>query len=205
MSHTQTKESKKIPLGSMTFFVIPFTGTIPADDVIEVETNMIGRTKNGAQVNYTAEWYKATSDDGKAKKKKLIGEEVSISYGNITWNGITLNALSATARVTEEGGKRTTKIGGVDNDNGIRYLIRGVYEDKIDGDIRITGVGVNTSGWSAAFANNSETVLQPTFECDPLDDEGTLLIYEEEVIEASASAVQTTSTESSEPETTEGT
>lgn len=203
MSHTQTKELKKIPLGSMTFFVIPFTGTVPSDSEIEVETNMIGRTKNGATINYTAEWYKATSDDGKAKKKKLIGEEVSVGYGNITWNGNTLKALSATARVDEADGKRTTKIGGVDNDDGIRYLIRGVCEDKIDGDIRITAVGVNTSGWSAAFANNSEIVLQPTFECDPIDDEGTLLIYEEEVIESTASAAQTTSTESGEPETTE--
>lgn len=203
MSHTQTKELKKIPLGSMDFFVIPWDGgTVPADTEIEVETNMIGRTKNGATVNYNAEWFKVSSDDGKAKKKRLVGEEVTIGYGNITWNGNTLKAITATARVSESGGKRTTKIGGVANDDGLRYLIRGVCKDKVDGDIRITGVGVNTNGWSMAFANNSESNLQPTFECEPIDDEGTLLIYEEEVIEASTEA-QTASTQSNEPAGTE--
>ena len=185
MSHTQTKELNKITLGSMDFYVVEDEGTIPADNVIEVESNMIGRTKNGATVNYTTNWYVAESDDGKAKKRKLTGESATIGYGNITWNGNTLAKLMATARTTEDASKRTTKIGGVSNDNGKRYLIRGVYKDAIDGDVRITGVGVNTGGWEAVFAPAQETVINPTFELEPrMDEEGTLLIYEEEVIEA---------------------
>lgn len=185
MSHTQTKELNKIPLGSMTFYVVVWAGTIPADAELETEGNMIGRTKNGATVNYTANWYTATSDDGKAIKRRLIGETASINYGNITWCGNTLEKLIATARVEEKDGKRITKIGGVENDNGKRYLIRGVYHDKVDGDIRITGVGVNTGGWEAVFKPDSETVITPTFELEPtLDNDGTLLIYEEEIIEA---------------------
>lgn len=186
MAHTQTKELNKIPLGSMDFYVVPFTGTIPTDAELEVEANMIGRTKNGATVNYTTNWYLAESDDGKAKKRKITAENMSISYGNITWNGVTISKLIATARVTEANGKRTTKIGGVENDNGIRYLIRGVHKDKVDGDIRITGVGVNTAGWEAVFNPTQETIITPSFDLEPkLDDEGTLLIYEEEIIEAS--------------------
>lgn len=187
MSHTQKKEINKIPLGSMDFFVVPWTGTIPEDKELEKESNMIGRTKNGATINYTANWYTASSDDGKAKKRKLIDESASISYGNITWSAKTINTLIATARTTESDGKRKTKIGGVQNDNGLRYLIRGVHKDKVDGDIRVTGVGVNTGGWESVFSPNNETVVTPTFELEPLmDDEGTLLIYEEEVIEESA-------------------
>jgi len=185
MSHTQTKELNKIPLGSMDFYVVEWTGTIPADTELETEKNMIGRTKNGATVNYTANWYTAESDDGKAKKRRLVGESASINYGNITWNGNTLEKIIATARVEEKDGKRITKIGGVMNDNGKRYLIRGVYHDAVDGDIRITGVGVNTGGWEAVFKPDSETVVTPTFELEPvLDDTGTLLTYEEEIIEA---------------------
>lgn len=185
MAHTQTKEQNKIVLGSMDFYVIVYTAgmTIPADNEIEVEENMIGRTKNGATITYSAEWYEAVSDDGKARKNKLVGESCSISYGNITWNGNTIKSLTATARVTEEGGKRKVKIGGVANDNGTRYLIRGVYRDKIDGDIRITATGVNTGGWDAAFNPKSEATMQPTFQCEPLlDNEGTLLEYEEEIL-----------------------
>lgn len=183
MSHTQTRELNKIPLGSMDFYVTEWTGTIPEDNVLEAEKNMIGRTKNGATVRYTADWYKAESDDGKAKKRRLTGESASISYGNITWNANTLEMLIATARVEEKDGKRTAKIGGIENDNGKRYLIRGVHRDRIDGDIRITGIGVNTGGWEANFKPDSETVIQPTFELDPIDSTGTLLLYEEEIIE----------------------
>lgn len=186
MSHTQTKELNKIPLGSMDFYVTEWTGTIPADNEIEVEKNMIARTKNGATINYGAEWYTAESDDGKAKKRRLIKETASINYGAITWNANTLSALIATAKVEEKDGKRTAKIGGITNDNGKRYLIRGVHRDKVDGDIRITGVGVNTGGWEAVFKPDSETVIQPTFELEPMDSNGTLLQYDEEAIEAKA-------------------
>ncbi|MDE5834873.1 MAG: hypothetical protein K2H26_05070 [Ruminococcus sp.] len=185
MSHTQTKELNKIPLGSMDFYVTEWTGTIPTDEELETENNMAGRTKNGATISYIANWYVAESDDGKAKKRRLVGESASISYGNITWNGNTLEKYIATARVEEKNGKRITKIGGVQNDNGKRYLIRGVHHDPIDGDIRITGVGVNTGGWEGVFKTDSETIITPTFELEPLmDNEGTLMTYEEETIES---------------------
>ena len=57
MSHTQTKELNKIPLGSMDFYITEWTGEIPSDEELETEKNMIGRTKNGATVSYTANWY----------------------------------------------------------------------------------------------------------------------------------------------------
>lgn len=191
MAHSQTKELNKIPLGSMDFYVTEWNGTTPEDATLETEKNMIGRTKNGATINYGATWYTAESDDGKAKKRRLVGETASISYGAITWNANTISTLIATARVEEKSNKRIAKIGGVTNDNGKRYLIRGVHRDPIDGDIRITGVGVNTGGWEAAFKPDSETVIQPTFELDPLDADGTLMIYEEEIIESSTTDAHT--------------
>lgn len=191
MAHSQTKELNKIPLGSMDFYVTEWNGTTPEDSALETEKNMIGRTKNGATINYGATWYTAESDDGKAKKRRLVGETASISYGAITWNANTISTLIATARVEEKSNKRIAKIGGVTNDNGKRYLIRGVHRDPIDGDIRITGVGVNTGGWEAAFKPDSETVIQPTFELDPLDSDGTLMIYEEEIIESSTTDAHT--------------
>lgn len=189
MGHTQTKELNRIPLGSMDFYVVEFSGTIPQDSAIETESNMIGRTKNGGTVNYSSTWYEAASDDGKARKRKLTAESASISYGNITWNGNTISKLVATARTSEESNKRTTKIGGIVNDNGKRYLIRGVHKDPVDGDVRITGVGVNTGGWEAIYSPTQETIITPTFELEPkLDNDGTLLIYEEEVVEAAVAS-----------------
>ncbi|MBQ8297347.1 MAG: hypothetical protein IJX77_06155 [Ruminococcus sp.] len=189
MSHTQSVELNKIPLGSGDVYVTLWQGYIPSDEYIEKEKNLIGRTKNGANIAYSTNYYKAVSDDGKARKTKFISDEASFGYGLITWNGLTLKRLISTARVESAvtagntSGRRRTKIGGAANDNGKQYLLRFVCRDLKDGDIRITVRGTNTGGWSAVFGN-TETILQPKFECEPLDTEGTLIVYEEEEIES---------------------
>ena len=99
---------------------------------------MIGRTKNGGTLNYSSTWTTAESDDGKSKRKKIVSESATISYGVITWNAKTIAKLVATARVSEVSGKRKAKIGGVENDNGTRYLIRGVHKDKVAGNQRFS-------------------------------------------------------------------
>lgn len=187
MSHTNTNELKKIPLGSGNVYVMEYTGTLPATEAIEQEIHLIGRTKNGATISYSAEYYTAKSDDGIAQKTKVVGETATFEYGMITWNARTIKHLIATSRLTDDSGNktRTLKIGGIDNDNGKSYVLRFVHKDKIDGDIRITIVGKATSGWEAAFLPSQESILRPTFTAEPQDNEGTLILYEEENLEGS--------------------
>jgi hypothetical protein len=97
----------------------------------------------------------------------------------MTLDGNNISKLAATARVTEASGKRTVKIGGAGNDNGKKYLIRFLHEDAEDGDIRVTIVGRNESGFSLSFAKDAETVVDAEFTAFPNDAEGTLVIYEE--------------------------
>ena len=78
-------------------------------------------------------------------------------------------------------GKRTTKIGGVGNDNGKSYLLRFVHEDNVDGDVRLTIVGKNTSGFTLTFATDNETVIDAQFTALPNDKDGTLIILDEEI------------------------
>ena len=99
----------------------------------------------------------------------------------MTWNGNTLTKLSSTGKVTEGNGKRTTKIGGVGNDNGKSYLLRFVHEDNVDGDVRLTIVGKNTSGFTLTFATDNETVIDAQFTALPNDKDGTLIILDEEI------------------------
>ena len=101
----------------------------------------------------------------------------------MTWNGETLKKLSATGRVTEEGGVRTVKIGGIDNNDNKNYIIHFVHTDSVDGDVRVTVVGKNTAGYTLAFAKDKETVIDAEFEAVPSDDEGTLIIYQETIDE----------------------
>lgn len=174
------RDNKTITLGSGKLYVAEFTGTIPENTTLEVEENLLGLIKGGANIAYTPEFATATDDLGLVKKQKIMNEEIVLSTGLITWNGSTLAKLSATGRVEEAAGKRTTKIGGLGKDNGKSYVLRFVHEDAADGNVRATIVGKNTSGFTLPFSNE-ETTVDAEFTALPNDSEGTLLILEEEI------------------------
>lgn len=170
-----------ITLGSGILYAMEFTGTMPEDTALEVDTNRLGWIKGGASLQYTPEFYTAEDDLGKVKKQKITREEVILTSGIMTWNGKVLEKLCSTGTSTEATGKRTTKIGGVGNDNGKSYVLRFVHEDAADGDVRVTIVGKNTSGFTLAFAPDAETVIDAQFTAMPNDTNGTLVIIEEEI------------------------
>jgi hypothetical protein len=174
-------QPNRIILGSGKIFAVEFTGeAIPENSVIETADNRLGHVKNGATLEYAPEFYIAKDDLGEVQKSKLVNEEVKLKSGIMTLDGNNISKLAATARVTEGEGKRTVKIGGAGNDNGKKYVIRFLHEDAEDGDIRVTIVGRNESGFSLSFAKDAETVVDAEFTAFPNDSDGTLIIYEEE-------------------------
>lgn len=180
------RDKQVITLGSGKLYITDFTkgATLPTDEVIEVEENRIGEISGGASLEYTNETYTAKDDLGNVQKTIVTSEDVLLKSGIMTWNGQTLSKLSATARVTEDTatGKRTLKIGGLKNQDGKIYLIRFLHEDAVDGDVRITVVGNNQAGFTLAFAKDAETIVDAEFKAEPsLDNEGTLVIIEEEI------------------------
>lgn len=175
--------TEKIVLGSGKLYVTKFTkgSAIPENATIEVDDNLLGLIQGGATLTYTPTFYEAKDDLGLVSKKFLTEEEVILTSGIMTWNGKTIEKLTATARVDEStAGKRVVKIGGIANYTGQQYVIHFVHEDDVDGDIRITIVGSNEAGFEMAFAKDSETVINAEFKAQPHDAEGTLIIYEEE-------------------------
>lgn len=174
---------KRIILGSGKIFAMKFTGTLPEDTVIETTENRLGHIKNGASLEYGPEFYNAKDDLGEVQKSRLVNEEVKLKSGIMTLDANNIAKLSPTARVTEGDGKRTLKIGGAGNDNGEKYVIRFLHEDAEDGNIRVTIVGRNESGFTLSFAKDAETVVDAEFTAFPHDSEGTLVIYEEEIKE----------------------
>ncbi len=178
----RTKQT--ITLGSGKLYIAEHTGsTIPANDVLETENNLAGYIQGGAELEYKPEFYTAEDDLGKVKKTIITKEEAKLKSGIMTWNGNTLRQLCATGRVTDdtENGVRTVKIGGIDNTDNKNYVIHFVHKDAVDGDVRVTIVGKNTAGFTLAFAKDKETVIDAEFEAIPSDDEGTLIVYQEEI------------------------
>ena len=174
-------QPERIILGSCKVFSMEFEGTIPEDTVIETADNRLGHIKGGAAVEYTPTFYTAKDDLGEVQKSKITEEDAKIKCGIMTLDGNNISKLAATARVDEtKAGKRTLKIGGAGNDNGKKYAIRLLHEDPEDGDIRVTIVGRNESGFSLNFAKDAETVVDAEITAYPHDSEGTLILYTED-------------------------
>lgn len=172
---------EKITLGSGVVYCTEFDGSnIPENATIEVESNRLGHISGGATLEYKPSFYEAKDDLGLVSKSILTDEEVLFKTGIMTFNGKTLIKLCETGRVTEADGIRTVKIGGVGNQQGKSYIIHFVHEDAIDGDIRVTIVGKNQSGFSLAFTKDKETVIDAEFKAHAQDKEGTLIKYQEE-------------------------
>lgn len=169
-----------ITLGSGDLMIKEYADTMPAHTEFNAETDLLGHIQGGATLEYSGEWYDAKDDTGKVVKTIITEEEATLKSGILTWNAETLEKLVSTARVTNEGGLRIAKIGGVGNHNGKSYALCFHHKDKVDGDVWIVVRGVNQAGFSIAFAKDKETVIDAEFKCLPQDDEGTLIQYVEE-------------------------
>ena len=175
------RDAEVITLGSGDLMIKEYTDVMPAYTDFEVSTDLLGRIQGGATLEYSGEWYEAKDDTGKVAKTIITEEEATLKSGIITWNGKTLTKLCSTARVTEEAGIRTVKIGGVGNNDGKSYALCFHHTDKTDGDVWIVIRGVNQGGFSLAFTKDKETVIDAEFKCLPQDDEGTLIQYVEQI------------------------
>lgn len=178
------KES--IVLGSGDLYCTEFEGTdkeLPTNEALETEENRLGYIKGGAEIEYAPSFYEAKDDMGKVSKVIITEEEATFKSGIMTWCGTTLQKLCQTARVTEDKAKkkRIVKIGGIGNADGKRYVIHFAHKDPVDGDVRVTIVGNNQAGFTIAFAKDSETVIDAEFKAQPMDKEGTLILYEEDM------------------------
>lgn len=171
----------KIVLGSGDVYFKEFEGEIPENAVLETVENKLGYIQGGATLEYKPTYYTVKDDSGVIQKTIITEEEATMKTGILTFNGGTLAVLCETGRVTESEGIRTVKIGGLKNANGKKYVIHFHHKDKVDGDIRVTIVGKNESGFSLAFAKDKETVIDAEFKCQPQDNEGTLIKYQEDI------------------------
>lgn len=174
-------DGEKIVLGSGKLYCTEFAGTMPEDATIETDANLLGLILGGASLEYKPTFYEAKDDLGLVSEVIITEEEATLKSGIMTWCGNTLKKLCSTARVTEASGVRTVKIGGVGNDDGKKYVLHFLHEDPVEGDIRVTIVGQNQAGFTLAFTKNKETVIDAQFKAQPQDEEGTLILYKEEI------------------------
>lgn len=174
-------DKEEIILGSGRLYYQEFNGTIPEDATIETDENELGCISGGATLEYKPSYYEAKDDLGRISKEIITDEEATLKSGILTFNGKKLAVLVNTGKVTETESKRTVKIGGVKNFDRKKYLLRFVHELNAQQKIRVTVVGSNQAGFTLAFQKDKETVVDAEFKCKPMDKEGTLIQYDEDL------------------------
>lgn len=191
-------EAERIILGSGYIHVQTFAKgqAIPNPEDFCTDDTLFAYIKGGATLEYAPEFYEAKDDMGNVAKSVVTSEEATLKSGIMTFTGNTLEKLCDTARVSErestvKGKKyRIVKVGGAENAKGAKYVICFHHIDKVDGDIYLMIIGQNQAGFSLSFAKDTETVVDAEFHALPMDDEGTLIVYTEEIVEASADSGQ---------------
>ena len=178
--------TEKITLGSGEMFIMEFTGELPTTEDICQPENRLGHVSGGATLEYTPSYYTARDDLGVVSKTIVTEEEATLKSGILTFNGETLTKLTETGRVSEDGNIRTVKIGGIKNSDRKNYVLCFYVHDAADGDCWVMIVGRNEAGFSLSFAKDKETIIDAEFKCQPMDDEGTLICYIEEVRQSAA-------------------
>ena len=183
----EKKAPERIILGSGYIHLATFKKgqTIPEPQDFCTKENRYSYIKNGATLEYTNEVQEAKDDMGQVSKTVITSEEVTLKAGLMTLIGDTIEKLCDTARVSvsQDGKYRKTKIGGVGNRKGAKYVICFHHVDPEDGDIWVMIVGQNQAGFTLSFAPSDATVVDAEFKAMPnLDEEGTLVDYVEEIL-----------------------
>ena len=94
-------ELSQYTLGSGHLHIQEFT-TLPTDwnDFFNSTTNLIGRIKGGASIEYTTEKYEDEDDLGYVVIEDITKEKVILKTGVMTWDGDTLAKLGTTVRTS---------------------------------------------------------------------------------------------------------
>lgn len=160
-----------IVLGSGYIYVYPYSGSIPADEVIETSQYQFGYTKGGASFAYSTTYTTVEDDNGQVKEVFLSSDSATLKCGAFLGDPNEIVKICPTAQITTVSNVSTVKIGGVANDSGQKYLVRFKHKTK---PVRITIVGTNTEGFELAFSADDAVQLEPTFTCSTLDSTGVL-------------------------------
>lgn len=168
------RDNKTITIGSAIPYLMPYVDEVPTVEEICKDEYLLGYISGGAAVEYSEEAHEEKDDLGRVSKIVTISEELIVKMGLITWNGTTLQKLIDRCKVTEEAGKRVTKIGGAGNAQGKYYVLCLHHIDPVDGDLWVLVVGRNTAGASLTLATDEGTKIEPEFTAMPQDEDGTL-------------------------------
>ncbi len=174
--------NNNIILGSGKLYIAKFTAGTDFDlATVAVEANQVGLIQGGATLEYKPSTYEVKDDLCVVYKRFITSEEATLKSGILTWDLAALDKIVGNKNYTTTAAKRTLKLGG----NGAREMEQFAVvfvHTKTDGcAIRVGVIGTNEAGLSLSFAADKETVVDAEFRAIGSDENGTLVIIEEDL------------------------
>lgn len=151
-------EKQEIILGAGELYMFEFNGTdLPSNEEIETDKNNVGHCSGGFSLDYKPEVYDVKNWYGKIVKRFIIGEEMTIKSGIISWSLDKLSLLS-TAKFSVDAAKkiRTLVFGG--NGNLKTVLIRFVHTKENGKKLRFTSIAQGGNGFALEFSQKELTI-----------------------------------------------
>lgn len=151
-------EKQEIILGAGELYMYEFNGTeIPSHEEIETDQHNVGFCSGGFSLDYKPEVYDVKDWYGKLVKRFIIGEDMTIKSGIISWTLEKLSLLS-TAKFTVDPIKkiRTLIFGG--NGNLKTVLIRFVHTKENGKKLRFTSIAQGGNGFALEFTQKELTI-----------------------------------------------
>lgn len=149
---------QEIILGAGELYMFEFNGTeIPDHDVIETVEHNVGHCSGGFSLDYKPEVYDVKNWYGKIVKRFIIGEEMTIKSGIISWSLEKL-ALLSTAKFTEDAVKKVRLLEFGGNGNLKTVLIRFVHTKENGKKLRFTSIAQGGNGFALEFTQKELTI-----------------------------------------------
>lgn len=158
-------QKNKVTIGAGKVYIVEYSEStgIPDDVALEVGANIKTHTSGGITFSYSSESKEIESDLGEIVDEAISKETVTCKFGLLSHDAEDVKQLCSTSTVdTAVAGTITTEIGGIENDNGKKYIIRFVHTNKAGKKTRHTMVG-KSSGFSLPYQKGEATIIDCEF------------------------------------------
>ena len=152
------EKTQEILLGAGELYMYEFNGTeIPVHAEIETDEHNVGHCSGGFSLEYKPEIYDVKDWFGKIVARFVIGEDMAIKTGIISWSLAKL-ALLSTAVFTENKEKKTRTLVFGGNKDLKTVLVRFVHTKKGGKKLRFTAIAQGGNGFSLEFSQKELTI-----------------------------------------------
>ncbi len=150
---------EEILMGAGEVYMINFDGQeIPEDAEIETDQNNVGHCNSGFAIEYKPELYDVKNQYKKIVKRFVVGEELTIKTGIISWAMEKLAMLS-TAKYEADKTKKVKKLVFGGKNPLATVLVRFVHVKGNGKRIRFTAIAQGGNGFALEFSGEKELTI----------------------------------------------